>query len=331
MTAVGASAPPARSWRSQFSPTVARLAALIALVAVFTVVSPFFLTTGNLVNVMQNAVVVGLVAAPLTLLLVARQVDLSVGSAVAFAATCFTLVSRDVGLPVAIPVAFAAAMLVAVINAFAITRLRVNSVIATLGTLLAFRGLTKILGAGSNIPVTGFELIGRERISILGLEVPISVFILAAILVVFWAIMSWSRYGRHMTAMGANPTASRLAGIDLARNVVKGFLLTGLVVGLTSLIVVSSLGATSPTTAQGLEFLALTAVILGGASLSGGRGTILGTTIAVLILAVLDNGLTLARVSSFWQEVVRGGLLIGAVALDQLRIARRRVDGGFEL
>jgi ribose transport system permease protein len=222
-------------------------------------------------------------------------------------------------------------MLVAVINAFAITRLRVNSVIATLGTLLAFRGLTKILGAGSNIPVTGFELIGRERISILGLEVPISVFILAAILVAFWAIMSWSRYGRHMTAMGANPTASRLAGIDLARNVVKGFLLTGLVVGLTSLIVVSSLGATSPTTAQGLEFLALTAVILGGASLSGGRGTILGTTIAVLILAVLDNGLTLARVSSFWQEVVRGGLLIGAVALDQLRIARRRVDGGFEL
>jgi ribose transport system permease protein len=310
---------------------MARLAALVALVVVFSIASPFFLTTGNLVNVMQNAVVVGMVAAPLTLLLVARQVDLSVGSAVAFAATCFTLLARDVGLPVAIPAAFLAALLVAVINAFAITTLRVNSIITTLGTLLAFRGLTKILGAGSNIPVTGFELIGRERIGILGLEVPISVFILLAILVAFWAIMSWSRYGRHMTAMGASPVAARLAGIRLERNVWKGFLLTGLVVGLASLIVVSSLGATSPTTAQGLEFLAVTAVILGGASLSGGRGTILGTTIAVLILAVIDNGLTLARVSSFWQEVVRGGLLVAAVALDQLRIARGRADSRFEL
>jgi ribose transport system permease protein len=322
---------PSRDWRSLFTPTVARLVALIGLVVLFSIVSPFFLTTGNLVNVMQNAVVVGMVAAPLTLLLVARQVDLSVGSAVAFAATCFTLLARDVGLAVAIPAAFGAALLVAVINSFAITTLRVNSIITTLGTLLAFRGLTKILGAGSNIPVSGFELIGRERIAIAGIEVPISVFILAAILVAFWAVMSWTRYGRHMTAMGANPTAARLAGIRLERNVIKGFLVTGLVVGLASLIVVSSLGATSPTTAQGLEFLALTAVILGGASLSGGRGTILGTTIAVLILAVIDNGLTLARVSSFWQEVVRGGLLVAAVALDQLRISRRRTDSRFDL
>jgi ribose/xylose/arabinose/galactoside ABC-type transport system permease subunit len=331
MTSTLAASTPARSWRTLFTPTVARLVALVALIVLFTFVSPFFLTTGNLVNVMQNAVVVGIVAAPLTLLLVARQVDLSVGSAVAFAATCFTLLARDVGLGVAIPAAFGAALLVAVINAFAITRLQVNSIITTLGTLLAFRGLTKILGAGSNIPVSGFEMIGRERIAIAGIEIPISVFILAAILVVFWAIMSWTRYGRHMTAMGANPIASRLAGIDLRSNVVKGFLLTGLVVGLASLIVASSLGATSPTTAQGLEFLALTAVILGGASLSGGRGSILGTTIAVLILAVIDNGLTLARVSSFWQEVVRGGLLVAAVALDQLRIARGRSDGGFQL
>ena len=318
-------------WQSVFTPTVARLSALVALVALFSIVSPFFLTSANIVNVMQNAVVVGMVAAPLTLLLVARQVDLSVGSAVAFAATLFTLIARDIGLGVAIPAAFLAAMLVALVNAFAITRLRVSSIITTLGTLLAFRGLTKILGAGSNIPVSGFELIGRERIAIMGVDIPISVFILIAVLAAFWAIMSWTRYGRHMTAMGANPAAARLAGISLEGNVIKGFVLTGLVVGLASLIVVSSLGATSPTTAQGLDFLALTGVILGGASLSGGRGSIMGTTIAILILAVLDNGLTLARVSSFWQEVVRGGLLIGAVALDQLRIARRKTDVRFEL
>lgn len=319
------------SWQSFFTPTVARLSALIGLVILFSILSPFFLTSGNLVNVMQNAVVVGLVAAPLTLLLVARQVDLSVGSAVAFAATVFSLTANDVGLVVAVPAAFVAALCVAVVNSFAITKLRVNSIITTLGTLLAFRGLTKILGSGANHPIEGFEFIGRERFDVMGIDVPVSVVILAAVLITFWAIMSWLRYGRHMTAMGANPKAARLAGINLERNVVKGFLLTGLVVGLASLIVVSQLGATSPSTAQGLEFLALTGVILGGASLSGGRGTILGTTIAILILAVLDNGLTLMRVSSFWQEVVRGGLLVGAVALDQLRIARRKSDAEFDL
>jgi ribose/xylose/arabinose/galactoside ABC-type transport system permease subunit len=322
---------PAGGWGVWFTPTVARLAALLGLVVVFTMVSPFFLTSANLVNVMQNVVVVGLVAAPLTLLLVARQVDLSVGSAVGFAATMFAVVGRDMGLAVALPAAFAAALLVAMINAFAITRLRVNSPIATLGTLVAFRGLTKILGEGANIPLTGFEFIGRERLQIAGVGVPVSVFVLVAVLVLFWAIMSWTRYGRHMTAMGANPKAARLAGIRLERDVIIGFTLTGLVVGLAALIVVSQLGATSPTTAQGLEFLAITGVILGGASLAGGRGTIIGTTIAILILAVLDNGLTLLRVSSFWQEVVRGALLVGAVALDQLRIARRKSDVTFEL
>jgi len=324
--------PPARrSWQSYFTPTVARLAALVGLIILFSIISPFFLTSNNLVNVMQNAVVVGMVAAPLTLLLVARQVDLSVGSAVAFAATIFTLTARDTGLAIAIPAALGAAILVSLVNATAITRFRVNSIIATLGTLLIFRGLTKILGAGTNISVDGFEFLGRTRFDVFGIDIPLSVLILAGVLVTFWFIMSWTRYGRHMIAMGANPRASRLAGVNLERNVVKGFVLSGLVVGIASLIVVSQLGATSPTTAQGLEFLALTGVILGGASLSGGRGTILGTTIAILILAVLDNGLTLARVSSFWQEVVRGALLVGAVALDQLRLARRKTDVEFEL
>ena len=120
--------------------------------------------------------------------------------------------------------------------------------------------------------------------------------------------MSQTRYGRHMYGMGANPKAALLAGIGLERNVVIGFLLTGVIVGLAALIVVSQLGAISPTTGQGLELLAITGIILGGASLSGGRGSILGTIIAILILAVLDNGLTLLRITSFWQEAIRGGL-----------------------
>jgi ribose/xylose/arabinose/galactoside ABC-type transport system permease subunit len=166
---------------------------------------------------------------------------------------------------------------------------------------------------------------------ILDFQVPLGLFVLVAVLAFFWVIMTQTRYGRHMYAMGANPKAALLAGIGLQRNVFIGFLFTGAAVGLASLIVVSQLGAISPTTGQGLELLAITGIILGGASLSGGRGTIAGTVVAILILAVLDNGLTLMRITSFWQEVVRGGLLVGAVALDQGRLARGRPDVRFEL
>jgi ribose transport system permease protein len=310
----------------------ARLVALVAICLFFTIQTPFFLTSGNLLNVTLNTVVVGIIAAPLTLLLVARQVDLSVGSAVAFSATTLAVVAEaGFGLAAAIAAAMGAAMLVAAINAFAITRLRVNSLIATLGTLAAFRGIAKLEGSGRNIPVDDFDFLGRTRVDIAGIGVPFGVFILLAVLAIFWVIMSQTRYGRHMYGMGASPRAALLAGIRLERNVIIGFLLTGATVGLAALIVVSQLGAISPTTGQGLELLAITGIILGGASLSGGRGTIAGTIIAILILAVLDNGLTLLRITSFWQEVVRGGLLVAAVALDQARLARAKPDLRFEL
>lgn len=318
--------------KALLTPTTARIAALIAVCVFFSIESRFFLSSSNLLNVMQNTVVVGIIAAPLTLLLVARQVDLSVGSAVALAATTLAVVAEaGYGLGLAVVAAMAAAMLVSIVNAFAITRLRVNSIIATLGTLVAFRGLAKLEGSGRNIRVVDFDLLGRARLDILGLEVPLAVFILLGVLAFFWVIMSQTRYGRHMYGMGANPKAALLAGINLERNVIVGFLLTGVVVGIAALIAVSEIGAVAPTTGQGLELLAITGIILGGASLSGGRGTIPGIIVAILILAVLDNGLTLSRVTSFWQEVVRGTILIGAVALDQARLARGKPDTRFEL
>ena len=314
------------------TPTTARIAALIAVCVFFSIASPFFLKSSNLLNVMVNTVVVGIVAAPLTLLLVARQVDLSVGSGVALAATTLAVaLEMGYGLGVAVLGAMGAAMLVVIVNAIAITKFRVNSIIATLGTLVAFRGLAKLEGSGRNIRVDDFDFLGRTRINILGLEVPLAVLILLAVLAFFWVLMSQTRYGRHMYGMGANPKAALLAGIKLERNVVIGFLLTGLAVGLAALISVSQIGAVAPTTGQGLELLAITGIILGGASLGGGRGTIPGIIVAILILAVLDNGLTLSRVTSFWQEVVRGAILIGAVALDQARLARGKPDVRFEL
>ena len=257
---------------------------------------------------MQNTVVVGIVAAPLTLLLVARQVDLSVGSAVAFAATTLAVVvEAGYGLALGVLAAMAAAMLVAVINAFAITKLRVNSIIATLGTLVAIPGPRQARSAGvATSAVDGFDFLGRAAHRHPGHRGP------ARGLhpdrrpgVIFWLIMSQTRYGRHMYGMGANPQAALLAGINLERNVIIGFILTGLTVGLASLIAVSEIGAVAPTTGQGLELLAITGIILGGASLARRPRDDPRNMVAILILAVLDNGLTLSRVTSFWQEVVR--------------------------
>ena len=319
-------------WKHVLTPTTARVAALIAVVAFFSVVNRFFLATDNLLNVMQNTAVVGMIAAPLTLLLVARQVDLSVGSSVALAATTLAVIlEAGYGIAAGVVGALLASILVAGVNAVVITRFRVSSLIATLGTMVAFRGLAKLEGSGRNIRVEHFEFLGRTRLNVLGLPIPLGVLILLAVLLVFWFVMSQTRYGRHMYGMGANPKAALLAGVKLERNVTIGFLLTGVVVGITALIAVSEVSAVAPTTGQGLEFLAITGIILGGASLSGGRGTIPGIIVAILILAVLDNGLTLSRVTSFWQEVVRGGILIAAVALDQARLARGKPDTRFEL
>ena len=315
-------------------PDSARLLVLLALGIVFTRTSPFFLTTNNLINVLLNATVVGIVAAPSTLLLVARQVDLSVGSAVGFAATTLTVVAESrFGLAVAVLAAVGVSMGIAAINAVAITKLRVNSLIATLGTLAAFRGGAKLFGDGRSIPLDGFGFLGRSRFAIPGTDVrlPVAVLILLAVALVFSFLMRYTRYGLHMYAMGANPKAARLAGVSLERNVVIAFGLSGLAVALAAFIRVSQLGATGPTTGLGLELLAITGVILGGASLSGGRGTMGGTLVAILILAVLDNGLTLNGVTSFWQEVVRGGLLVTAVAFDRLRLRRGKPEVRFEL
>ncbi|MCY3662161.1 MAG: ABC transporter permease [bacterium] len=325
---------PMRPLRWLFRPDNARLLVLIALGVIFTFASPFFLTTNNLINVLMNAAVVGIVAAPATLLLVARQVDISIGSAVGFAATTLTVVAESrFGLGVAVLAAIGAAMGIAAINAVAITKLRVNSLIATLGTLAAFRGAAKLIGDGRSIRLDGFGFLGRSRFAIPGTDVrlPVAVLILLAVALLFSLLMRYTRYGLHMYAMGANPKAARLAGVSLERNVVIAFMLSGLSVALGSFILVSSIGATAPTTGMGLELLAITGVILGGASLSGGRGTIGGTLVAILILAVLDNGLTLMRVTSFWQEVVRGGLLVTAVAFDQLRLRRGKPEVRFEL
>ena len=307
----------------------ARVGVLVLLCVFFTIRSPFFFTSTNLVNVLVNGAVIGIIGSAMTLLLVARQVDVSVGSAIGFAGAVFAVFARDYGLEWGVVGAIGAAMAIAGINAVAIIKFRVNSILTTLATLVAFRGASKVVMDGRAVRIEGFRFLGRTRFEVWGIEIPVAVIVLLLVVAIFYVVMRLTKYGQHMYAIGANPQAARLAGIPLERQVGIAFVLTGATVALASMIVVSQVGAVSPTTGERMEFLALTGVIVGGASLYGGRGSVIGTLVAILILAVLDNGLVLLQVQSFWQEVSRGVLLLGAVIFDQL--GRREAEVRMEV
>ena len=315
--------------RVRFTAMQARVGVLILLCVFFTLRSPFFFTSTNLVNVLVNGAVIGIIGSAMTLLLVARQVDVSVGSAIGFAGAVFAVFARDYGLAWGVVGAIGAAMVIAGINAVAIIKFRVNSILTTLATLVAFRGASKVVMDGRAVRIEGFRFLGRTRFEVGGIEIPVAVIVLLLVVALFYVIMRLTKYGQHMYAIGANPQAARLAGIPLERQVGIAFVLTGATVALASMIVVSQVGAVSPTTGERMEFLALTGVIVGGASLYGGRGSVIGTLVAILILAVLDNGLVLLQVQSFWQEVSRGVLLLGAVVFDQL--GRREAEVRMEV
>jgi ribose transport system permease protein len=187
-----------------------------------------------------------------------------------------------------------------------------------LATMVAFRGALKLVISGEATPVFNFDFLGQARLNVIGLEIPVAVLLLLGVSAFFYFVMHYTRYGQHMFAIGANPRAATLSGLHLERNIVIAFLLSGCAVALASYLLVSQVTVVDPTTGQFLEFQALTGVMIGGASLYGGRGSVFGTQVAILILAVIDNGLVLMQVVSFWQEVLRGGLLLVAVIFDQL-------------
>lgn len=315
--------------------TGALFVVLIALFAYFSIASPFFLNPENLINVLQNVAVVGIIACPATLLLISGQFDLSVGSGVGFAGMLMAVAALTPGtggvdLPFAMNLQVSSAFIVAVlgtlvigfINAFAVTVIGINALITTLGTLAIFRGLTKVLGDGQTIRIENFGELGVLRI----VGIPLPVYIFIAVVIAFWLVLRYTVFGRSLYAIGASPSAARLAGIRVKRVIFTAFLLSALCVALAGLIRLSQVAGASVNTGIGIELSVITAVVLGGASLSGGRGGIGGTVLAVLIVGVLANGLIQLNVPSFWIEVANGLLLLGAVTVDRLRVRLTKAD-----
>ncbi len=318
--------------------TVPESAALIimlaAMIIFFGTQADYFFSYDNFVNILQIIAPVGIIAMPATLLLVAGQVDLSVGSAaglvgmmmaIAQTATDHLVTSYGMGLGLigAIFVGIATMLVVGAVNSFFITGLGLNSIITTLGTLAVFRGLTRVLGEGQTVRMNKFGGLGGSRPF---WNIPLGVIIFAGVVLLFVLILRYTVYGRAMYAIGASPEAARLSGIRVRRYITYGFFLSGIMVGLAAMIRLSQIGSQSINTGLGWELEVLTAVILGGASLTGGRGTILGTVLALLVLGVLRNGLIQMNIHAFWVEVARGVMLLVAVTVDRIRVRFTSVD-----
>jgi len=296
---------------------IALLIALAALVVVIGIQKPnvFFLPK-NLLNIGQAVTLVGLVTLAQTVIIISGGMDLSVGSIVALSSIAIGLAMEPTNnMTLGIAVGLLIGGILGFINGLLITVFRMEAVIATLGTMAVFRGAAYIATNGAPIGIMSkaFNHIGSG--TLVGIPIPVIIFVLMAIL--FHIFLTNTDMGRKIFALGGNPIAARLAGISLNRYKIGIFVLSGIVTGLASIILTARSNAGQPNTAIGLELDSIIAAALGGAALSGGKGTILGAVLGVLILGVLQNGMILLGVSQFWQFVAKGALLILAVILQR--------------
>ncbi len=299
------------------------VAALIAVFVILIFTSPFFLTTTNLLNIAKALVVVGIAAAGETIVIISGGFDLSIGSTMA-ASGMLSASLVNLGFPLS--VAFALSVLlgagIGAVNGIIISYFRINPLITTLAMLAIVRGLAFVISGGREIVITNQSWLGLGTEPLLG--IPIIVLVLLSTYLFFASVMPTTTFGRYIYAIGSNARAARLAGVAVNRWRLLIYVTCGATAALAGLVLAARTGNARPSAAMGFELDVITAVILGGASLSGGRGTIVGTFVGLLLIFMINNGLTLAQVPSFWQQVVKGLILLGAVLYDELR--RGRVD-----
>jgi ribose/xylose/arabinose/galactoside ABC-type transport system permease subunit len=303
--------------------------ALIILVILIATQTPFFFAPRNLLNIGMNISVVGLLAVGMTFVIVSNGLDISVGSIAGVASISSAMMVvylHSVVGGIAVGIAFGAVL--GAVNAAIITYLRVNPVVATLATLSAYQGLAFLIAPGGR-PIgmldQTFALLGSGRVFEAGgfPGVPISFIILVIAAVIGHFVMRSTVFGRSVYSIGGNPAAARLAGINLTRMKFYIYTLSGALSGLAGLIVTARTSSGQPSSGTaGLELETITSVFLGGAILAGGKGTIVGSMLAVLLLGVLSNGMNLLGIPTFYQLVAKGFLLVFAVAIGQWRVAR---------
>lgn len=292
---------------------------------------PNFLKAGNLLNIANQIAGIAIVAIGMTLVIVTGGIDLSVGSLIALSSVAGARIIRDAcGGEAASPVGMVAASLAAIaicggcgaVSGLLVVLFRIPPFIATLGMMLVASGSAYILAEGQSINQVpdSFVRLGRGA-DLLG--IPNAVLLMLALYAVAHVVMSRTSFGRHVYAVGGNAEAARLSGVPVGRVVLLVYVLSGMLAGLGGIVMASQLRSGAPTYGQMYELYVIAAVVVGGASLSGGEGRVLGTLIGAFIIAVIQNGMNLTGVESYTQKVVLGLVILGAVLFDRLKFGGR--------
>jgi len=303
------------------------LGALIVLCAVLSFATDKFLSTSNLLNVLVQMSVVGIAAVGGTFVIITSGIDLSVGSNVALSGmvAAYTMKTFGVDGIVGLLVALGIGALVGAINGASITALRLTPFIATLAVLAMGRGLTQQVSQGQTIfgfP-PAFTFLGNGRIA--GVQAPVVLTII--VFAIGWFVLTRTTFGQQVYAVGGNCEAARLAGIPVKRVIFSVYVLAGLCAGLAAIVLAGRLNSTLSSSATGLELQVIAAVVIGGTSLFGGRGSLVGTFIGALLIGVINNGLTLLNVNPFWTQFIQGVVIFVAVLLDALNQRRLQAAG----
>lgn len=296
------------------------LIALVLLVFVISIISPEFRTIDNFLSLMRQSSINGFIAFGMTCVILTDAIDLSVGSVLALStALCAAFIKAGVPVGLAILLSLIIGTVLGSVSGVLVTKGRLQPFIATLITMTVYRGLTQIFMNGKPISGLGDSLLLKfiGRGSVFGIPVPVILFVLIFILFTF--VLEKTTFGSRIYSTGSNATSAKLAGVNTGRTKLAAYAISGCMAALSGMILLSRLSSAQPTLGDGFELDAIASVALGGTSMSGGRGRIWGTFVGVLIIAVLNNGLNILGVSSYYQSVVKGIVILVAVLSDRKR------------
>lgn len=313
-------------WRQHFA-QYGIIGAFVVLCILLSIVSPYFLAMQNLLNVLRQSSINGILAMGMTFVILTRGIDLSVGSLVGLTGivgASFVTTSSVAGLPgapyyaiIGIFAAVVVGLIAGAVNGVVVSRFNVPSFVVTLGMLSSARGLAMLYTDGRPIPslTPAFRWIGTGQV----LGVPAPIFLFAIVFLVAWWVLGATRYGRYVYAIGGNPRAAATSGINVPRIRFSVYVVSGGLAGIAGLLLAARTGAGLTQAGVSYELDAIAAVVIGGTSLSGGIGTVTGTLFGTLIIAVMNNGLDLLGVDSNYQQIIKGLMIVIAVLLDTSR------------
>jgi ribose/xylose/arabinose/galactoside ABC-type transport system permease subunit len=297
---------------------VINVAILGAVATYFSFATDEFMSVENLTNLIRQVSFVGIAACAVTPVMVAGGLDLSIGATVAIAGVTAATLVAHVGWPLGLSFVFGAlaGVVMGAVNAFLVVAMRINPVIATLGTLYVGRGLANVIAGGSSVTGVPIQFNNLATSSIAHIPVPVLVFAVSAAIMI--VVERKTLLGRWAIASGGNQEAARLSGIPVNRTRAIFYVVSGLAAGVAGILINSRIATGDPNSGIGFEFDVIVAVVLGGTAITGGQGTIVGSLVGVLIIGALGNGLNLMGVDTFYQSIVNGCALIFAVGIGEL-------------